>query len=86
MTDLDAFPIDDVSGIDAATLAAPLAATGRVHPEQVEAVLSSDRRREHPPELRIQLTSEMMAGAAVSILLAKSVRISQEIEFFLFDA
>ena len=66
MTDLDAFPTHDVSGTDAATMAAPVAATGRVRPERIEVVLSSDRRREHPPELRARLVSEMMAGAAVS--------------------
>lgn len=31
-------------------------------------MLSSDRRREHAPELRARLVSEMMAGAAVSAL------------------
>jgi len=72
MTDLDAFPTYDASGTGTATLAAPvaatLAATGRVRPERIEVMLSSDRRREHPPELRARLVSEMMAGAAVSEL------------------
>lgn len=65
MTDPDAFPTGAPSGTDAATVAAPMAATGRVRPERIEAMLSSDRRREHPPELRARLVCEMMAGAAV---------------------
>jgi DNA-binding GntR family transcriptional regulator len=39
-----------------------------VRPERVEVVLSSDRRREHAPELRALLVAEMMAGGAVSAL------------------
>ena len=51
---------------DAALMAAPVAATvaasGRVRPERIEVVLSSDRRREHSLELRDRLVAQMMAG------------------------
>lgn len=59
-----------VAAADAATVAASVAATrsglGRVRPERVEVVLSSDRRREHAPELRARLVAEMLAGGVVS--------------------
>ena len=74
MTDFDAFPTDDVSDADAATMAASVAATGRVRPERIEVMLSSDRRREHPPELRARLVSEMMAGVAVSALSRRATK------------
>ena len=52
----------------AATVAATRGAPGRVRPERVEVVMSSDRRREHAPELRARLVAEMMAGGVVSAI------------------
>jgi transposase len=57
-----------VAATGAATVAATRPTAGRVRPEQVEVVLSSDRRREHPPELRARLVAEMMAGGVVSAI------------------
>jgi len=55
----NAAPTFDASLAEAARVAAPVAATvaasGRVRPERIEVVLSSDRRREHSPELRARL-------------------------------
>ena len=39
-----------------------------MRPERIEVVLSSDRRREHSPELRARLVAEMMSGQVVSEL------------------
>ena len=36
-----------------------------MRPERIEVVLSSDRRREHLPELRARLVAEMMTGQVV---------------------
>lgn len=36
-----------------------------MRPERIEVMLSSDRRREHGPELRARLVAEMMSGGAV---------------------
>lgn len=52
----------------AATGAATRAAPGRVRAERVEVVMSSDRRREHAPEVRARLVAEMMAGGSVSAI------------------
>ena len=41
---------------------------GGCDPEQVEVVLSSDRRRVHLLELRARLVAEMLAGGAVSVI------------------
>ena len=65
MTDLHASPSDDFLEPVATTMAA----SGRVRPERIEVVLSSDRRREHSPELRARLVTEIMSGrVAVSDL------------------
>ena len=53
----------------AASVAATVAVSGRVRPERIEVVLSSDRRREHSPELRARLVTQIMSGeVAVSEL------------------
>ncbi len=66
---LDAAPIYDAPMPEAATGAATVAASGtsssRMRPERIEVVLSSDRRREHSPELRARLVAEMMSGRVV---------------------
>ena len=49
-------------------MAATRTASGRVRPERVEVVLSSDRRRAHAPDLRARLVAEMMAGGSVSVI------------------
>ena len=54
-----------VAATDAATAAASGAALGRMRPERIEVMLSSDRRREHGPELRARLVAEMMSGGVV---------------------
>ena len=63
-----AWTCDDQSA-EAACVAAPeaasVAASGRMRPERIEVVLSSDRRREHAPELRARLVSEMMSGRVI---------------------
>ena len=54
-----------VAATDAASVAATGAVLGRMRPERIKVMLSSDRRREHGPELRAQLVAEMMSGGAV---------------------
>ncbi len=59
MMNTDAAPTFDASQDEAATVAAlvvaTVAASGRVRPERIEVVPSSDRRREHSPELQARL-------------------------------
>ena len=38
---------------------------GRMRPERIEVMLSSDRRREHGPELRARLVAEMTSDRAI---------------------
>ena len=64
-TTTDATPVPRAARV-AATAAATRGTSGRVRPERVEVVKSSDRRREHAPELRARLVAEMMAGGVVS--------------------
>ena len=47
---------------EAATVAATVASSGRVRPDRVEVMLSSDQRRAHAPELRARLVSEILSG------------------------
>ena len=56
---------------EAATVAAAVAATGRVRPERVEVVLASDQRRAHAPELRARLVSEILSGQATVAELSR---------------
>lgn len=51
-----------VAATVAAGVAARVAAPTLGPAQRIEVVLSSDRRREHPPELRARLVAEMMAG------------------------
>ena len=79
MTDLDAAVTCDIPEMEAAPVAAPVAASvaatpalvGRMRPERIEVVLASDRRREHAPELRARLVSEMMAGPLPVVELSR---------------
>jgi len=60
-----------VAATDAASAAARVAATTPVYAERIEVMLSSDRRREHPPELRARLVAEMMTGRAPVSAIAR---------------
>jgi len=69
--DTGAAPTFDASGPGASTVAAPGVTSGRIRPERVEVMLSSDRRRKHAPELRAQLVAEMMTGQVVVLELSR---------------
>ena len=61
MMDTDAAPTCDALTPEAATGAATVAAPGRMRPEWIEVVLSSDHRLEHDPEPQARLVAEMMS-------------------------
>jgi len=56
---------------DAASMAARVAAPTLGPADRIEVMLSSDRRREHPPELRARLVAEMMTGRMPVSVIAR---------------
>ena len=60
-----------VAATDAASVAARVAAPTLGPAKRIEVMLSSDRRREHPPELRARLVAEMMTGRTPVSVIAR---------------
>ena len=79
MTERAVAETEDTSGREAATVAATVAATGRVRPERVEVVLASDQRRAHAPELRARLVSEVLSGQATVAELSRREGICESV-------